>query len=268
MINIVKCEIGIKIKKQYQSSMGYKGKFMQINIGICDDERVLCTQLEETLIEILIKEKVEYEIEVFWTGKSLCESMKERKYDLIFLDIELPDMDGIAIGSYIRETLHDEQVQIAYISMRREYALRLFDFRPINFLIKPLEQEKIKKVIDKYLILAENGMQLFAYKKKFQYYKISLEEVLYFESKGRKIHIYTLDGKQDDEFYGSMEDVYSKVKRNQFLFIHQSFIVNFRYVSKYKYEFVELVNGVELSVSQSRRATIRTMYLELMEAEL
>ena len=115
MINIVKCEVGIKIKKQYQSSMGYKGKFMQINIGICDDERVLCTQLEETLIEILIKEKVEYEIEVFWTGKSLCESMKERKYDLIFLDIELPDMDGIAIGSYIRETLHDEQVQIAYL---------------------------------------------------------------------------------------------------------------------------------------------------------
>ncbi|MBQ4530917.1 MAG: response regulator transcription factor [Lachnospiraceae bacterium] len=241
---------------------------MQINIGICDDEKVLCTQLEETLAEILTKEKVEYEIEVFWTGKSLCESMKEMKYDLIFLDIELPDMDGIAIGNYIRETLHDERVQIAYISMKGEYALRLFDFRPINFLVKPLDWEKVKKVIDKYLVLAENGMQLFTYKKKFQYYKISLEDVLYFENKGRKIHIHTLDGKQDDEFYGSMEDVYSKIKRNQFLFINQSFIVNFRYISRYKYEFVELVNGKELPVSQSRRPTIRTRYLELEEAEM
>lgn len=241
---------------------------MQINIAICDDEKVLCRQLEEILAGILTEEKVAYEIEVFWTGKSLCESMKEMKYDLIFLDIELPDMNGIEVGSYIRETLHDEQVQIAYISMKAEYALRLFDFRPINFLVKPLEQEKIKKVMDKYLILAENGMQLFTYKKGFQFFKISLQEVLYFESHGRKIHIHTLNRKHDDEFYGSMEGLYSKVKCNQFLFIHQSIIVNYRYISKFRYEFVELVDGVELPISQSRRKNIRSMYLELEEAEM
>lgn len=240
---------------------------MQINIGICDDEIVICAQVEQMLIEILSREAVQYEIEIFQTGQELCESMKKIKYDLIFLDIELPDMDGIAIGSYIRETLHNEQMQIAYISMKGEYALRLFDFRPINFLVKPLEQEMIKKVIDKYLVLAENGMQLFTYKKGFQYYKISLENVLYFENEKRKVHIHTLDGREDAEFYGSMEEVYSKVKRNQFLFINQSFIVNFRYISKYKYEWVELVNGVELAVSQKRRAAVRARYMELLEEE-
>lgn len=241
---------------------------METKIAICDDEMVICTLLEKALKEILFKISIKYEISVFQTGKELCENMKHVKYDLIFLDIELPDMDGIAIGSYIRETLHDEQVQIAYVSMRSEYALRLFDFRPINFLVKPLQKEQIKKVIDKYLLLTENGMQLFAYKKGFEFFKVSLEEILYFERIGRKIHFFTLTGEGEDEFYGSMEAVYSEVKNNKFLFIHKSLIVNYRYISKFQYESIELVNGIELPISQSRRKTIRAMYLELMEGEI
>ena len=241
---------------------------MQINIGICDDETVICKQLEQLIKEILSEKNVESKILMFSTGKELCESLEDTKYDLMFLDIELPDMDGIAIGSYIRENLKDEQMQIAYISMKGEYALRLFDFRPINFLVKPLDKEKIKKVIDKYLVLMENGMQSFTYKKNRSYCKISLEEVLYFESNGRKVYIHTLEGKQDDEFYGSLDDVYAKVKKNQFLFINKSFIVNFQYISKFKYQSVELVSGAELSISQSRRTMVRSMYLKLLGDEI
>lgn len=241
---------------------------MQIKIAICDDEIVVCRQIEEILEEMFWEVSAQYEICVFQTGRELCEAMEHVKYNLIFLDIELRDRDGIAIGSYIRETLHDEQVQIAYISMKAEYALRLFDFRPINFLVKPLEREKIKKVIDKYLVLAENSMQLFTYKKGFQFFKVPLGEVLYFERFGRKIHFYTLNEEDEDEFYGIMEDVYAEVKKNKFLFIHKSLIVNYQYISKFQYEFVKLVNGVELPISQSRRKNIRAMYLELMEGEM
>ncbi|MBQ2799963.1 MAG: response regulator transcription factor [Lachnospiraceae bacterium] len=241
---------------------------MEINIAICDDEIVICKQIEGILEEMLLQAAVRYNLSLFQKGRELCESMEKTKFDLIFLDIELPDMDGIEIGSYIREALGDEKVQIAYISAKAEYALRLFDFRPINFLVKPLEQEKIKKVIDKYLILAEYGRQLYTYKKGSHFLKISLDEVLYFEKQGRKIHIHTLEGKQDDEFYGSMDGLYSQVKRNQFLFIHQSIIVNYRYISKFQYEFVKLVDGVELPISQSRRKIIRSMYLELIESEM
>ena len=72
---------------------------------------------------------------------------------MLFLDIELPKMNGVAVGQYIRETLKNETIQIAYISSKQEYAMELFEMRPINFLVKPLYEKKIENVIDKFLQL-------------------------------------------------------------------------------------------------------------------
>ena len=60
-------------------------------------------------------------------------------------------------------------MQIAYISAKTEYAMELFDYRPINFLQKPLDKEKVLKVIDKYMILREQDNYIFSYKKKSNY---------------------------------------------------------------------------------------------------
>ena len=128
---------------------------MEIQIAVCDDELEICMQIEKQLIYILDELSFKYDIDCFLTGEELCNEMKKERYDLIFLDIELPNMSGVQIGKYIRETLKNEIVQIAYISSKQEYAMELFDFRPINFLIKPLTYKNIRKVIDKYMIVTE-----------------------------------------------------------------------------------------------------------------
>lgn len=56
------------------------------------------------LMDILSQKFLEYDIDVFYLGEALCEGMERKKYDLIFLDIELPKMNGVEIGKYIRET--------------------------------------------------------------------------------------------------------------------------------------------------------------------
>ena len=64
-------------------------------------------------------------------------------FDLIFLDIELKKKSGLDVSNYIRNELGNESVQIAYISAKTGYAMDLFEFRPINFLVKPLEYSKV-----------------------------------------------------------------------------------------------------------------------------
>lgn len=234
---------------------------MSVRIAICDDEHEICAVLEELLIKILEAKGINYEIEPFYSGKTLCNELKVQRYDLIFLDIEMKEKDGIETGNFIREELGDESVQIAYISSKTAYAMELFEFHPINFLTKPLEQSKVEKVIDKYLAITGQKNEFFEYKKKTEFFKIQMSEIIYFESTGRKISVKMMNGQ--DEFYGSMDDIYSRVKSNQFLYIHKSVIVNYRKIKQLSYEKVIMIDDAVFSISQSRRPAIRQMCLKI-----
>lgn len=240
----------------------------KVKIAICDDDSFIGEQLQDICVQELNKRKVKYEIWVTNSAIELCEKMKEQEFDLLFLDIELPKMDGIVVGRYIRETLKDEKIQIVYISVKEQYAMELFDWRPLNFLVKPLDNQKVRKVLDKFLFLLEETRKVFTYKRGGEYHKIFLEDIIYFEKIGKKICVHTINGKNDGQFYGKMDDVYSKLENNRFLYIHKSIIVNYNYIVKFEYEQVRMIDGVELSISQSKRKEIRAAFMQLLEAEI
>ena len=226
-----------------------------MNIAICDDQLDICGQLELLVEKILKNKKVKYNIDVYSSGIELCKEMSETEYQLVFLDVEMPEKNGVEIGRYIREKLKNEKIQIAYISSKEESAMSLFELRPINFLIKPLRMEQIEKVIDKYIVVSEIHNYFFEWQKGKEHYKIPMDKINYFEISGRKIHM--LAENMQDEFYGSIEEINDRLNKEKFLFIHKSTIVNYDYVKKISYEQVEMVDGRVFSISQSRRKSIK-----------
>lgn len=231
---------------------------MEIKIAICDDEKEICGLLESMLIKLLDEEQIKYEIDVYTSGEELCHEMEKTEYDLIFLDIELTKMNGVQVGTYIREIKKNDVVQIAYISSKQGYAMELFDVRPINFLVKPLKEEKVKKVIYDYVKINGGKTDLFRYKKGFAIHRIEMYKIKYFVRYGRKVIMHTLDGKE--EFYESMERIYETAKKYRFLFIHKSYMINCRYIKRISYDKVLMADDVELPISQSRRKEIREMF--------
>ncbi|MBE5936799.1 MAG: response regulator transcription factor [Lachnospiraceae bacterium] len=236
---------------------------MDIKIAICDDENVICTQVESMLLELSKEMEFECEIGIYNDGEALCNELSRTVYELIFLDIELPKKNGVDVGKYIRELIKNETIQIAYISAKEGYAMELFDSRPINFLVKPLCKDKIKKVMNKYMVLAKIEKETFTYKKGYEYYKTYLSDIMYFECKNKKVTMVTKDG--SNQFYDSMDNVYSKVKGKRFWFIHKSIIVNYSYIKKIAYEEITMINDVVLPISQSRRKAIREMHMEVLK---
>lgn len=226
-----------------------------MNIAICDDQLDICGQLELLVEKILKNKKVKYNIDVYSSGIELCKEMSETEYQLVFLDVEMPEKNGVEIGRYIREKLKNEKIQIAYISSKEESAMSLFELRPINFLIKPLRMEQIEKVIDKYMVVSEINNYFFEWQKGKENYKIPIDKINYFEISGRKIHM--LAENMQDEFYGSIEEINDRLNKEKFLFIHKSTIVNYDYVKKISYDQVEMVDGRVFSISQSRRKSIK-----------
>ena len=76
-----------------------------VRVAICDDNKVLCAQLEDLVIRAGTNNDLHLDVSVFYTGESLSRCLRTDQFDLIFLDIELATMTGIEIGRCIREHL-------------------------------------------------------------------------------------------------------------------------------------------------------------------
>ena len=96
-------------------------------VAICDDDELLCSQLEGMLEPYRKRGLIRSEI--FHSGEKLCKALDSGKhYDLLFLDIELCVMNGIDVGKKIRDVLDNERIHIIYISAKQEYAMELFPY--------------------------------------------------------------------------------------------------------------------------------------------
>ncbi|SFR81947.1 LytR/AlgR family response regulator transcription factor [Anaeromicropila populeti] len=233
-----------------------------LKIAVCDDNESICGEIEKILQKIEKECSSKLEIEVFYSGEELCNGISNKEqFDIIFLDIELKLMSGIEVGTRIREEMQNDITQIVYISSKETYAMDLFKIRPLDFLIKPIQYQRIYDVIMTAQRLINKGNQLFEYQFKHATYKVPVKNILYFESENRKINIITTD--EVYSFYGTIDSVYKMVRQYNFLEIHKSYLVNYNYIIKFEYRQVTLSNKKVLPISQMNRKRIRAIQLQL-----
>lgn len=100
----------------------------------------------------------------FPSGEALLESLRAgQTLFLLILDIELQAQNGVTVGNLLREELGDNATQVLYISAHTQYAMELFDVRPLNFLTKPLDEKKLSACVTQALELApglDDGTEL------------------------------------------------------------------------------------------------------------
>ena len=239
-----------------------------VTVAICDDEVLITSELEQSILNISEKLNMQTEIDVFFMGSQLYKSMASGLcYDLIFLDIEFAtdEINGIEVGKLIRNTYNNNTTSIVYISWEMNYAMQLFDIRPLNFLTKPLNDNKIEEVLRLYLKLRGLWSQFFTYKIGRDVLKVQMKDIVYLESDKRKLVLHLADGKKE-EFYGTLKAIYqNQLQKFDFLFIHAAYVVNYEYIASLKYYEVILLDGTRIPISQHRRKDIGKAYYDIIE---
>ena len=238
-----------------------------VRIAICDDDEMLCHGLEEMIEAAKSIHGGDIILEVFSDGEELCRYMKQGNFlDVIFLDIEMGKVDGISAGHEIREVLNDDSVQIIYISSKDSYAMELFSVRPMNFLIKPISEEKLKQALSQVYRLLKKDDQMYEYKINRQSYYISMMKIQYFQVINRKIIIHTSNG--EVVYYGKISEVIEKVKRQRFLMINRSELVNYNAIEMYQKDKIRLYSGEELQIVKSRQKEIQEQMLTYAKEDM
>lgn len=119
----------------------------KIRIAICDDEPVFLKLLASILKEVLVEGNIPYILEKFISG---CELLTQiEKYDLVFLDIEMPQMDGIDVGLKIQKK--NPNCRIIMASGREDRFKETYKITPLRFISKPFDKKEVQEAIQAYV---------------------------------------------------------------------------------------------------------------------
>ena len=232
-----------------------------MKILLCDDNRIFCDELEKGLEQYEITHREEFVIQKIFSGEAVLERLKQESWDVLFMDIEMPIVNGVEVGVRVREQLKNYRLKIIYVSSKRGYAMDLFKVDTFDFLIKPVDYTELEEVMDKLLNSLKRNGEMFVYKKKGQTVRCKLEDILYFESSLKKTVIVTRQ--KTDEFYSPLKDVFEELKDKRFFYCHKSILVNYDRVAEFYYDKLVLDNNVELEISQAKRKEVRQMISEM-----
>lgn len=229
------------------------------NIGICDDGKNVCADIEEMISQCMRKKGLRADIGVWYTGEQLCRYLKQGgQLQILFLDIQLLELSGIEVGDFIRNELENRIMQIIYISCEAAYAHRLFKTQPMDFLVKPISQQQIEDALELAIKILGKQATMFEFQNGRDHLFIPYCDILYFECIARKIKIVT--AKTENEFYSSMKELRNNLP-SFFIQIHQSYLVNKEHVMRYTYEKAEMDNGTILTISKAFRSQVRNILL-------
>lgn len=246
-----------------------KGDEEMLNIAICDDDLEFCGKLESILVEIEKQEKIKMSIDIYQSGEVLIKAIEAEKtcYDMIFMDIEMEGMDGLETAKRIRKK--DEIVVLIYVTGYESYAIEAYEVQPFRFIVKPIDREKIYKYFMKAYEKIMAGDFYFRYKFKKSYFRVLVNDIMYFESEKRVIKIHLQDGSVR-RFYEKLNNIENRMKQEKvdFYRLHKSLLVNTRYIVRKSYDHVELANGTLLDISEDKRREMGEIYVELIEGEM
>lgn len=232
-----------------------------IKIAVCDDQESMSEIISKKIKEQQIGETCQ--VDIFHTGEDVLKAMEHVRYDLYYLDIELKEggMNGYKLAELIRE--RNYSAILIFLSSHDEYACKAYEVEALRFLKKPIEEEKFQEAFKKALKLLLKGRWIFSYTVNYQEKRISVREIRYLESKGRKIILHTNTGGKET-FYGSLKEIQKDLEGRFFAMCHSSYLVNLEYVEGISADMICLSSGERLPISRRCKSVVHSKYTEYL----
>lgn len=235
-----------------------------IKIAMCDDETIQLMKMKRMIDEYLSRKQILSQIECFESGKELLRKMTEGQcYDVVFLDVNMEEIDGLETARQIR--LINNSIPIVFLTAFITYALEGYKVNAVRYLLKEdfnFEQslhECINVLLDK-LKYQDKWLEFDVRGEKV---RISSDRILYVESQLHKLIFYVdSNGIKEYQRYEKLDKIYLELADYGFFRIHQSYLVNMKYVMSVERYQAVLDNGAEVSISKRYYKEFERAYLK------
>lgn len=179
----------------------------------------------------------------------IADCQNGRRFHLIVLDMLMEVIDGIETARRIRKL--DSSVPLLIVTGTVQYALEGYTVNAWRYLMKPVDHDVFLKEVVEILTLQEkSSANHFIVSNESGITKVKLDDILYFESELHTIKLVTITS--EHLFRGAMYDIESRLKTENFLRVHKSFIVNMKYVKNIFKNELLMENGARVLISKHK----------------
>lgn len=224
-----------------------------MKIAIVDDEKIILDLVREKVSKILKQYKVDFDICEFTDGKSLMKSYSKQPFDLIFLDIDMPDFTGIDVAKKLRS--HDSSTEIIFVTNKDEMVYETIKYVPFRFIRKSKFDTEIYEALENYFRKKAKNKQVVIFSTENGKKPLSVQDIVYVEVRSHKLTVHTNSGIL--EANGNLKDIELRIAEYGFIRIHQSYLVNYRFIDVIKQKCVVLDNEDVLPLGRGRYENVK-----------
>ena len=234
-----------------------------INIAICDDNKAMLDYLSREIGECFQEALVNTKISSFDSGKAFVLSHRSTPFDVVFLDIVMPDINGFDVAKIVPQI--SDETYIIFITTENNLVYDSFDFQPFNFIPKGkthILEQKLKQVIEKLIIHISAREKVFINGALDSKHYVSPMEILYIKSNVNNAEFHL---KSDTEYVRCKLDIiFSSLNHYIFARPHNRFIVNMKHIKRINFPTCEILldNGETLPISRGYKKIFEQEYIQ------
>ena len=238
---------------------------IRLKIAICDDSSDALSFLSDGISAHPLSKN--FSIGSFSSPKSLLDTVENSTaFDLIFLDVDMPEMNGIELGKRLREFL--PKCYIVFVTNYPQYAIDAYECEAYHYLLKPVNINKLHVILDKICRNYKNENAEYVIRGRFENVRVLIKDILYVEYSDKHLHFHMDDSEKNTyEIKGGLTETHEKLKMFGFFKCHEAFTVNLSKISRFDgYEAV-LVNGDRIPISVRNKTALLVAYTNYYEGK-
>lgn len=228
-----------------------------INIGICDDDKHMLENVSGICKSFVADRRERYQFYLFNCGRALLKH--DNKLDVLFLDIAMPDIDGLSVAAALIEKQKD--IRIIFLTSHNEMVQEAFKVKAFRYLYKSCTNADIRDVLSDAIDDVVNVCGVMIENDKGSFW-IKLSDIVYIESLGDGTAIHTNSGviiNSDSlkHWYDILDDSFFKC--------HKSYIVNMYYIMYNEQDVIIMKNNDRVPVSVRNRKSVKVVFHEFIK---
>lgn len=231
-----------------------------MRVAICDDEKTQLSITKASLEDVY--KSLDLVVDTYTSGVKLLNAIEGIHYDLVILDIEMPELNGIDTAKHLRKI--EDKTAIVFLTSHVEYALEGYEVNALRYLTKPVNTEKLSEIIT-YLLEQKKKDKRILVRNNEDVEMVFVTDIYYMEAQDQMVRIVT--NKEEYRNRYNLGDYETELGAYGFFRIHRGYLINLGHVLRLAGREIVMDDNTSLPVSRMKEAALKNALFHYVRNE-